>query len=91
VSSEKAGAKPKPRKPKTKGLTISAAAERNYRVQALRGLAVKRGYGPRDLTAVAVNSFKVSPAVAARLVAEAVITAAEASGQAVHPAGWASS
>ena len=91
MSSEKAGAKPKPRKPKTKGLTISAAAERNYRVQALRGLAVKRGYGPRDLMDVAIKGWKLSPTVAARLVEEAISTAAEASGQAVHPAGLASS
>lgn len=73
VSSEKAGANPKPRrpKPKTKERSISRAAERNYRVHSLLGLAVKQGYGPQDLMTVAIKGFKVSPAVAARLVAEA--------------------
>lgn len=77
MSSEKAGANPKPRKAKpkpkqkTKDRSISRAAERNYRVHSLLGLAVKQGYGPQDLMTVAVKGFKVSPAVAARLVAEA--------------------
>jgi hypothetical protein len=75
VSSEKAGANPKPRKPKakpkTKDRSISKAAERNYRVHALLGLAVKEGYGAHDLMTVATKGFKVSPAVAARLVADA--------------------
>lgn len=75
MSSEKAGANPKPRKPrpkpKTKDRSISKAAERNYRVHALLGLAVKEGYGAHDLMTVATKGFKVSPAVAARLVADA--------------------
>jgi hypothetical protein len=73
VSSEKAGANPKPRKPKpkTKDRSISRAAERNYRVHSLLGLAVKGGYGPHDLMNVATKGFKVSPTVAARLVADA--------------------
>ena len=78
MSNETAGAKPKPRKakskaakPKTKDRSISRAAERNYRVHSLLGLAVKQGYGPLDLMTVATKGFKVSPAVAARLVAEA--------------------
>ena len=78
MSNETAGAKPKPRKakpkaakPKTKDRSISRAAERNYRVHSLLGLAVKQGYGPLDLMTVATKGFKVSPPVAARLVAEA--------------------
>lgn len=72
MSSEKAGAKPKPRKPKkTEDRSLSKAAERNYRIHSLLGLAVKQGYGPHDLMTVAVKGFKVSPTVAARLVAEA--------------------
>jgi hypothetical protein len=77
VSSDGAGAKPRTAKPKpkpkakTKHRSISKAAERNYRVHSLLGLAVKQGYGPQDLMTVAVKGFKVSPAVAARLVAEA--------------------
>ncbi len=77
MSSEKAGANSKPRKAKpkpkqkTKDRSISRAAERNYRVHSLLGLAVKQGYGPQDLMTVAIKGFKVSPAVAARLVAEA--------------------
>jgi hypothetical protein len=34
-------------------------------------MAVKRGYGPMDLMDVAVKGWRVSPAVAARLVQEA--------------------
>jgi hypothetical protein len=75
VSSEKAGAKPKPRKPKPKPKTearsLSKAAERNYRIHSLLGLAVKQGYGPNDLMTVAIKGFKVSPTVAARLIADA--------------------
>lgn len=77
MNSEKAGVNPKPRKakpkakPKTKDRSISRAAERNYRVHSLLGLATKQGYGPIDLMIVATKGFKVSPTVAARLVAEA--------------------
>jgi len=71
VSSKgEAGAKRKPRgKPKDRSL--SRAAEKNYRVHALLGMAVKRGYGPMDLMDVAIKGWRVSPAVAARLVQEA--------------------
>lgn len=54
-----------------KDRTLSRAAERNYRVHALLGLAVKQGYGPSDLMAVATKGWKCSPTTAARLVAEA--------------------
>ncbi len=71
-SNGEAGAKRKPRgKAKTKDRSLSRAAERNYRVHALLGMAVKRGYGPMDLMDVAVKGWRVSPAVAARLVQEA--------------------
>ena len=55
----------------TKDRSLSRAAERNYRVHALLGLAVKSGYGPIELMNVATKGWKVSPTVAARLVAEA--------------------
>lgn len=75
MSPENVGAKPrraKPtQKPKTKNRSISRAAERNFRVHSLLGLAVKQGYGPQDLMSVAIKTFKVSPPVASRLVAEA--------------------
>lgn len=75
MSSNGAGAKPRKAKPKpkttTKDRSISKAAERNYRVHSLLGLAVKQGYGPQELMMVAVKGFKVTPTVAARLVAEA--------------------
>lgn len=73
MSNETAGPKPKAQKakPKTKDRSISRAAERNYRVHSLLGLATKQGYGPHDLMTVATKGFKVSPTVAARLVAEA--------------------
>lgn len=54
-----------------KDRTLSRAAERNYRVHALLGLAVKSGYGPSELMTVAIKGWKVSSTVAARLVAEA--------------------
>jgi len=59
------------RKKKSKDRTLSRAAERNYRVHALLGMAVKQGYGPMDLMDVAIKGWKVSPTVAARLVQEA--------------------
>lgn len=73
VTSEEAGSKGKSRgKPKQKkDRPLSRAAERNYRVHALLGMAVKQGYGPMDLMDVAIKGWKVSPAVAARLVEEA--------------------
>lgn len=77
MSSEEAGANPKPRtkrKPPRKAprdRSVSRAAERNYRVHALLGLATKQGYGPIDLMGVATKGWKCSPTVAARLVAEA--------------------
>lgn len=70
VSSNEPGAKRRPRgKPKDR--TLSRAAEKNYRVHALLGMAVKRGYGPMDLMDVAIKGWKVSPTVAAKLVQEA--------------------
>ena len=71
VSSKgEAGAKRKPRN-KPKDRTLSRAAEKNYRVHALLGMAVKQGYGPMDLMDVAIKGWRVSPTVAARLVEEA--------------------
>lgn len=74
MSSEEAGASRKPRAKRKKAprdRSLSRAAERNFRVHALLGLAVKQGYGPTELMAVATKGWKVSPTVAARLVAEA--------------------
>jgi hypothetical protein len=67
VAKRKAGATSKPPKDRT----LSRAAERNYRVHALLGMAVKSGFGPKDLMDVATRSWKVSPVVASQLVAEA--------------------
>lgn len=69
-SKGEAGAKQKPRgKPQDR--TLSRAAERNFRIHALLGMAVKQGYGPMDLMDVAIKGWRVSPNVAARLVQEA--------------------
>ncbi len=70
MSSEEAGANPKRRRRKP-DRTLSRAAEKNYRIHALLGLAVKQGYGPIELMGVATKGWKCSPTVAARLVAEA--------------------
>lgn len=67
MAKRKAGATPKPPRDRT----LSRAAERNYRVHALLGMAVKQGFGPKDLMDVATRGWKVSPAVASKLVAEA--------------------
>ncbi len=67
MAKRKAGATSKPPKDRT----LSRAAERNYRVHALLGMAVKSGFGPKDLMDVATRSWKVSPVVASQLVAEA--------------------
>lgn len=67
MAKRKAGATSKPPKDRT----LSRAAERNYRVHALLGQAVKGGLGPKDLMDVAVRSWRISPAVASKLVAEA--------------------
>ena len=67
MAKRKAGATPKPPQDRT----LSRAAERNYRVHALLGMAVKQGFGPKDLMDVATKGWKVSPAVASKLVAEA--------------------
>jgi hypothetical protein len=67
VAKRKAGATSKPPKDRT----LSRAAERNYRVHALLGMAVKSGFGPKYLMDVATRSWKVSPVVASQLVAEA--------------------
>ena len=68
MAKRKAGAtSTKPRKNRT----LSRAAERNYRVHALLGLAVKSGFGPKELMDVATRSWKVSPVVASHLVGEA--------------------
>ncbi len=67
----KAGAKPKPKAKPGKDRELSRAAERRYRVHALLGMSVKKGFGPQELMEVAVQGFKVSPTVASKLVAEA--------------------
>ena len=67
MAKRKAGATPKPPQDRT----LSRAAERNYRVHALLGMAVKQGFGPKDLMDVATRGWRVSPAVASKLVAEA--------------------
>ena len=67
MAKRKAGATSKPPKDRT----LSRAAERNYRVHALLGLAVKSGFGPKELMDVATRSWKVSPVVASHLVGEA--------------------
>jgi hypothetical protein len=66
-----AGAQRQPRDKPKKDRTLSRAAEKNYRVHALLSMAVKSGYGPIELMNVATKGWKVSPTVAARLVAEA--------------------
>ena len=68
MAKRKAGATP-PKPPQDR--TLSKAAERNYRVHALLGMAVKQGFGPKDLMDVATRGWRVSPAVASKLVAEA--------------------
>jgi hypothetical protein len=68
VAKRKAGATP-PKPPQDR--TLSRAAERNYRVHALLGMAVKQGFGPKDLMDVAIRGWRVSPAVASKLVGEA--------------------
>ena len=67
MAKRKAGATPKPARDRT----LSRAAERNYRVHALLGMAVKQGFGPKDLMDVATRAWRVSPAVASKLVGEA--------------------
>ena len=67
MAKRKPGATPKPARDRT----LSRAAERNYRVHALLSLAVKMGSGPKDLMDVATSAWRVSPAVASKLVAEA--------------------
>ena len=68
----KAGAKPKPRaKGKAKGREISRAAERRFRIHALLGMSVKRGFGPLEMMDVCVKGWGVSSTVASSLVAEA--------------------
>ena len=67
MAKRKPGATPKPARDRT----LSRAAERNYRVHALLGMAVKQGFGPKDLMDVATRGWRVSPAVASKLVAEA--------------------
>jgi hypothetical protein len=67
VAKKKAGATRKPPQDRT----LSRAAERNYRVHALLGMAVKQGFGPKDLMDVATKGWRVSPAVASKLVGEA--------------------
>ncbi len=71
----KAGAKPKPKtrprgKP-SKDRELSRAAERRYRIHALLGMSVKRGFGPLELMDVAVKGWGVSAQVASKMVAEA--------------------
>lgn len=71
----KAGAKPKPKtrsrgKP-SKDRELSRAAERRYRIHALLGMSVKRGFGPLELMDVAVKGWGVSATVASKMVAEA--------------------
>ena len=67
MAKKKAGATPKPPQDRT----LSRAAERNYRVHALLGMAVKQGFGPKDLMDIATKGWRVSPAVASQLIAEA--------------------
>ena len=67
MAKRKPGATPKPARDRT----LSRAAERNYRVHALLGMAVKQGFGPKDLMDVATRGWRVSPAVASKLVGEA--------------------
>lgn len=67
MAKRKAGTTPKPPQDRS----LSRAAERNYRVHALLGMAVKQGFGPKDLMDVAIRGWRVSPAVASKLVGEA--------------------